>query len=212
MIPLLLISMSFASNGRGPWYTDGMGPIAEEAWGTDDILWDTDNDGYGDGFEVAMGWDPLVSNGNYGGDDNDGDILSNAAEQNRYNTNPNAWDTDNDGIGDSIEIARNMDPNSADYGYGGLDTDEDKLTDAFEINVLGTDEQFSDTDHDDYTDSCEYAAGTDPTDANSHPTPPEGPPTGGAIGVPGDAEFSDFMLVMILLLQLVLIYMLWKKK
>ena len=212
LIPILLLGIVFAANGKGPWYTDGLGPVAEQAWGTNLNEWDTDNDGYGDGFEVAIGWDPTAPDGGYGGADDDADILSNAAETYRYGTSPSLWDTDNDGIGDSVEIARGMNPNSADYEYGGQDTDEDKLSDVFEIDVIGTDPEHSDSDGDDYTDSCEYAAGTDPNDAGDFPAPPEGPPQGAAIGIAAEASMNSFLLVMVLLLQLIVIYMLYTKK
>lgn len=171
IIPLLLLSVGLASNGKGPWATDGLGPKAEAIWNTNLFEWDTDDDGYGDGFEVAIGWNPLVSDGDYSGTDNDEDVLSNEAETEEYGTNPNLWDTDNDGVGDSIEIIRETDPLSADYGYGGADSDNDRLSDAFEINVLGTDELNWDTDDDHFSDSNEYAAGTDPFDKEDYPTP-----------------------------------------
>lgn len=211
VIPFLLFGTAFAGNGGGPQYRDGMGPMAEAQWGTSDALDDTDNDGFCDGFEVAIGWSPLVRNGYYGGVDTDLDCFSNLAEQRKYGTNPNLWDTDNDGAGDSIEIARGMNPLVADYNYGGADTDEDKLSDAFETNILGTQTTHSDSDNDDYTDSCEYAAGTDPLDVDSHPEP--APPVGAAIGVSGTETINtNTLLILVLLLEFVIIYMLWKKK
>ena len=114
---------------------------------------------------------------------------------------------------EALEIARDMDPLVADYTYGGDDTDEDKLTDAFEINILGTDEEHDDTDEDDYTDSCEYAAGTDPLDENDYPAPEEEPPIyGAAIGISPEGDYTDTLLLIVLLLEFVIIYMLWKKK
>ncbi|MBI1291108.1 hypothetical protein GC173_07670 [bacterium] len=71
--------------------------------------------------------------------DDDADGLSNDEEIGIYFTNPNNSDTDNDGIGDGIEVSSGTDPNDvADPGYALVDTDGDGIVDGLEI-ALGLD-------------------------------------------------------------------------
>ena len=89
---------------------------------------DTDGDGLTDYFETfILGSDPTIS-GKEAKADDDGDKLSNIDEQ-KYNTNPNSSDTDDDGLTDYYEINEsNTDPLKADTdGDGIIDSEEIKL-------------------------------------------------------------------------------------
>ena len=89
---------------------------------------DTDSDGLTDYFETfILGSDPTIS-GKEAKADDDGDKLSNIDEQ-KYNTNPNSSDTDDDGLTDYYEINEsNTDPLKADTdGDGIIDSEEIKL-------------------------------------------------------------------------------------
>ena len=89
---------------------------------------DTDGDGLTDYFETfILGSDPTIS-GKEAKADDDGDKLSNIDEQ-KYNTNPNSADTDDDGLTDYYEINEsNTDPLKADTdGDGIIDSEEIKL-------------------------------------------------------------------------------------
>lgn len=67
-------------------------------------LFDSDNDGLGDGDEVGVyGTDPLDS-------DSDGDGLSDGQEVNIYSTNPLLADSDGDGFNDLFEVNTGYDP------------------------------------------------------------------------------------------------------
>ncbi len=64
------------------------------------------------------------------------------------------FDTDHDGLADSIEIKLGTDPKNA-------DTDGDGLADGKEV-ILGTNPLKADTDGDGYTDSVEVKSGYNP--------------------------------------------------
>ncbi len=68
---------------------------------------DSDDDGLLDGFEVANGFDPLISGEETGDPDADG--LDNLAEQSA-GTDPHLADTDGDGFDDGVEVAMGTDP------------------------------------------------------------------------------------------------------
>jgi hypothetical protein len=57
------------------------------------------------------------------------------------------------------------------------DTDSDGLSDEEEINNIGTNPNYHDTDGDGYGDGIEIAAGTDPLDPYDHPVPATPTPT-----------------------------------
>jgi len=63
---------------------------------------DSDNDGWLDGIEFEMGWDPLDPNSPDNGEDPDGDSLT-SEEEIQIGTDPLDWDTDGDGISDGDE-------------------------------------------------------------------------------------------------------------
>jgi hypothetical protein len=97
---------------------------------------DTDDDGLGDGDEIAHGTSPTVA-------DSDGDGLSDGQEG-RAGTNPRKRDSDGDGLQDGVD-----------------DQDGDGLTNAGEF-IATTDPQVADTDADGAGDGAEVTAGTDP--------------------------------------------------
>ena len=141
---------------------DGLRDGEEIARGTSPLFPDTDGDGLTDGVEVrSYGTDPLRK-------DSDGDGLS---DQEEIPLGPNP---DNDGLNDSVELARGTDPLRRDTDGDGLpdgletvsspllaDTDSDGLGDAEETayNLRSYD---SDFDADGLYDEMEIRIGTDP--------------------------------------------------
>lgn len=115
---------------------------------------------------VARNLDP---NADDGGEDPDGDTLTNFQEY-ELGSHPRLADTDGDGLNDNFEA--NTDPLNP-------DVDGDTLLDGEEIATYGTDPNDTDSDDDTFEDQAEVAAGTDPLDANSVPA------RGGAIRVGG---------------------------
>jgi PKD repeat protein len=85
---------------------DGLSSAQEASAGTDPDNADSDGDRQLDGREVSCGSDPL-NPGSFvtGGPDADGDLLPDACEA-IAGTDPNARDTDGDGITDGIEFLR----------------------------------------------------------------------------------------------------------
>ena len=78
-------------------------------------------------FHVSEGWEGYNTDPN--ASDSDGDGLNDGDEVNTYNTNPNDWDTDWDGLNDDKEINHyGTNPNNP-------DTDEDGLDDFTEIDM-----------------------------------------------------------------------------
>ena len=155
---------------------------------------DSDNDGLGDHAEEFYGTNPLLG-------DSDQDGLSDSREVLLYRTNPLSNDTDSDGLSDYYEIHYGLNPKDAsdatsDADEDGLtnleefqhstnprdsDTDDDSLTDGEEVNEHFTDPTKADTDGDGWSDSWELYYGTDPLDPLDYPdfetTPPlTGPP------------------------------------
>ena len=138
---------------------------------TDPELYDTDGDGYSDGYEVYESYtDPLD-----GGIDSDGDGWMDGAEMTTWKTDPMDADTDGDDIPDGVENP---------IGSPGQDSDGDGLIDALDADsdndgiddieeaIAGldgyvTDPTDADTDGDLITDGAEVRIyGTDPTDPN----------------------------------------------
>jgi uncharacterized membrane protein len=141
------------------------GPTTSE---TDPENYDTDSDGFSDGYEIYHAYsDPLI------GEDSDGDGWMDGQELVVYKTDPNDTDTDGDGLTDDVE-------NPLGTPYPGRDTDGDGLIDALDLdsdndglgdweehNVHGTDPYDVDTDGDALRDNAELEIyGTDPTDAD----------------------------------------------
>ena len=69
-------------------------------------------------------------------------------------------DNDGDGLTNSQEWGLGTDPEDA-------DTDNDTLTDGFEVNTFGSNPLDEDTDNDDLGDGAEFLAGTNPNDPDS---------------------------------------------
>ncbi|MEW6536814.1 MAG: DNRLRE domain-containing protein [Candidatus Auribacterota bacterium] len=105
-----------------------------------------------------------------------------------HGLNPNASDSDNDGLDDLWEISNNLNPhsnntaqndddndgltNEEEYAQGtdpyNQDTDEDNLTDNEEVTLYGTNPNKPDTDNDGLTDYDElFTYTTSPTDNDS---------------------------------------------
>jgi hypothetical protein len=157
---------------------------------------DTNNDKLSDYAEEFFGTNPMLS-------DSDQDGLSDYLEVSLYRTNPLSNDTDNDSMDDYYEVQYSLNPKDAsdtsnDIDSDGLnnveeyqnnthprnsDTDEDFLDDGQEVNEYFTDPTNPDTDGDGWTDSWEIYYQTDPLDPLDYPnvrtTPPfsEPPPT-----------------------------------
>jgi hypothetical protein len=136
---------------------------------------DTDDDNLTDYFELSYrNLNPLDDDTDGDGtldgqDDNEPDGLSNVREQ-RYETNPNAIDTDADGLTDSYEVEVTLTvPTSADSDSnrtaanesrngvldGQEDFENDTLESALEQNI-STDPFDPDTDNDTLTDAFEH--------------------------------------------------------
>ncbi len=90
--------------------------------------------------------------------DTDGDGLTNADEDELWNSNPLSNDTDGDGYLDYTEVINGYDPN----GSGKLDSDGDGLTDYAEMTLHWTNRYDSDSDNDGYADGVEIANGYNP--------------------------------------------------
>ena len=119
---------------------DGLDTSAERAAGTSGALSDTDGDRQLDGPEVACGSNPLDPLSRVvGGPDADSDLLPDACEA-IAGTDPNAADSDGDGVIDGVEFLR--------LGTNPLlrDTDGDGCNDAREVASLNADRVVSSGD------------------------------------------------------------------
>lgn len=148
---------------------DGLTDIEEARhYKTDSQLIDTDTDGLGDGLEVNEYWTlPLMA-------DTDGDKYIDGVEV-RLGTDPTESsshpspetpgfeDLDGDGIPNKEERLQGTDPQR-------VDSDFDGLSDFEEIRRYLTSPILVDTDGDGHWDGEEVAAGTDPMDAEKHPS------------------------------------------
>ena len=146
-------------------------------YGTNPLALDTDGDGVTDGDEVSGQYgiiDPTNADTDYDG-------LSDGDELFLHSTNPVMSDTDTDGLGDADDpdplVLTDRDGDllgdglEAYYGTNpdNPDSDEDQLTDTYELFTTGTDPNVFDTDGDGTGDAVENASGTNPLDPNSHP-------------------------------------------
>lgn len=132
---------------------------------------DSDNDG-------AYDWEELLYGGNPNIKDTDGDGKTDGEEIYVLNTDPESPDTDKDGVPDgedaepntynapkidSIEVTSYIDEYTITESLGGIDSDEDGLSDLTEF-YKGTDPQEEDSDSDGLGDGEEILLiGTDPT-------------------------------------------------
>ncbi|MGD9612820.1 MAG: LamG-like jellyroll fold domain-containing protein, partial [Kiritimatiellia bacterium] len=121
-----------------------------------DWLGDPDADGLHNGREWELGTDPQAA-------DTDGDGLADYAEAMVHGTDPTSPDTDGDGLLDPWELAHGLDP-LADDAAG--DPDGDGLTNLQE-QAHGTDPHAADPDGDGLDDGDEIAWGTDPFRADT---------------------------------------------
>ena len=130
---------------------------------TNPLVEDSDNDMLDDLEEITPGDDGYITNPNDGDTDNDG--LGEYLEVNIYNTNPTLDDTDGDGLLDGEEV----------YTYGTIptntDSDEDTLSDYEEV-FSGSDGYITnprdpDSDNDGLNDGYEMSIGTNPTSSDS---------------------------------------------
>jgi Bacterial Ig domain/Bacterial TSP3 repeat len=121
---------------------------------------DTDHDQMDDFWESTHG---LIVGVNDAAEDPDGDGLTNQ-EEFQNNTDPQAADTDGDGLADGAELNQyQTDPLVA-------DTDGDRLNDGDEVNAYGSNPLVKDTDGDGFIDGFEAAEGSDPADPSSIPS------------------------------------------
>jgi Cu/Zn superoxide dismutase len=149
---------------------DGLGDGDElEVYRTDPLRVDTDGDGVDDATEIDAGSDPTDPNSV----PDDGTVTLDAdsdglidEEELQLGTDPNDADSDNDRLSDGFEVREfGTDPLAA-------DSDDDGLGDGDELEVYRTDPLRADTDADGVDDATEVDAGTDPTDPNSVPGTP----------------------------------------
>lgn len=136
---------------------------------------DSDGDGYSDKVEIDL--NTLAndaSSPNAIVADNDFDGLSNE-EEILNKTKVNVFDTDNDGLSDWYEIYTSLtDPLVA-------DTDGDYLSDGLEVKIILTDPNNIDSDSDGLEDGQEVLLGLDPTNTDSD---------GDSISDPDEADFD----------------------
>ncbi len=122
----------------------------------DDALEDPDEDGLTNLEEYGLHTNPQA-------EDTDDDGLSDGDEAHTYGCNPLSPDSDDDGLTDGVEVnTHRTDPNDP-------DTDNDELDDGAEVTMHGTDPLDDDSDDDGYSDGAEMLGNTDPTDPHDYP-------------------------------------------
>lgn len=129
---------------------------------------DTDSDGIPDLWEEHLGMNPASSlDSEIDEDVPQVDFLNNYWEY-RYRTNREVFDTDNDGMGDGLEVSRGRNPRSP---GDGPDQDGDGMPDRWEIenklNPFFDGDREGDPDADRLVNLTEYQLGLDPNDADS---------------------------------------------
>ena len=147
--------------GTNPLKTDTDGDTLSDfaevrTHGSNPLLKDTDGEGLNDAAEIAAGSSPLLQ-------DTDGDGMKDLWEW-TYGLNlladDTALDKDNDGLANLQENLRGTNANRA-------DTDNDTLTDGFEVNTFLSNPTRYDSDFDSAHDGQEFAAGTLPNQADT---------------------------------------------
>ncbi len=108
---------------------------------------DSDGDGLADWFEM-LGWEVSY------------ELANGVRVQSYVTSNPFVADTDDDGLDDTEENARSLDPRTC-------DTDVDLVDDAAEIYLYASNPNDQDTDDDGFADNTELAFRTSPTLADT---------------------------------------------
>ena len=146
---------------------DGLDDGEEIDIGTDPNNWDTDGGGVEDGVEwIIDETNPIddPTDDNVAGNDDDGDGLSNGQES-VYGTDPNDNDTDDDLMSDGYEV------NTVESNPTLKDSDSDGINDTVEWNVTSTDPNDADTDGDGLSDGYDeylnYGTNPDNPDTDS---------------------------------------------
>jgi hypothetical protein len=157
---------------------DGLCGILEDYYGTNPDLFDSDDDGLWDNYELKNGLDPCDDGTDVWGWDGASWIIIGAGEGNI--DNGIAGDPDTDGLVNLYESWANSDPQESDTdgdtiddceeyypGVDGyetdptkMDTDEDDIDDNVEINVYNSHPNDPDTDNDGLLDGEEVTHGT----------------------------------------------------
>ncbi|MGA1866060.1 MAG: transglutaminase domain-containing protein [Thermoplasmatota archaeon] len=150
-----LLNWAFSDPSSNDTDGDGLDDFLEIEIGTDPGIFDTDNDGRGDGDELytVPYTDPLNP-------DTDNDGLLDGREL-QLLTSPILPDTDGDLRQDGFEFWSGTDPNNADPPLARMDKDNDGLADSFELNI-GTSISQNDTDGDGLSDGFEFVLGSSP--------------------------------------------------
>ncbi|MDA0321568.1 MAG: hypothetical protein O2923_02470 [Verrucomicrobia bacterium] len=155
---ILLLDTNVLENVR---YYEAWDAVADSDWdtladgrelriyGTLPSHTDSDADGMGDGWEIAYGFDPVVSNTGTGDGDTDGLIDRDEA---RYGTDPGNGDSDGDGTDDGDEVSQGSDPaDDEDTGSNSrartlvVTTDQSTSADELRFNLHRTGTPFSTT-------------------------------------------------------------------
>ncbi|MBM7584621.1 uncharacterized protein (TIGR03034 family) [Bacillus pakistanensis] len=127
---------------------------------------DTDGDTITDGIEFQEGMNPFIM-------DSDGDGLKDNIEyENKSSISPTKYDTDLNLISDADEDIdgdglNNKDEQDYQTSLIKKDSDQDGLTDGFEVQQFDSLPYADDTDGDGLSDGDEFALKTDPNDADS---------------------------------------------
>ncbi len=135
------------------WYVDFNGQRHEVTWNNLMDLFKS--------LSLGITNNNLSKIATYNDYDNDG--LSDADELNFYKTNPYNADTDGDGYQDGEEVKNGYNPlGEGLLGLEFMDTDNDGLSDADELNFYKTNPYNADTDGDGYQDGEEVKNGYNP--------------------------------------------------
>ena len=141
--------------------SDGLPDDQETQMGTNPNNPDSDSDGLNDGYEINIPpyTDPTLA-------DTDSDGLTDS-EEIQLGTNPTNPDSDGDGFNDGNEVAEGSGPN--DYNDRPVDSDNDGMSDSWEITHFGDLSQDAPSDFDDDTliNLDEYNYNTDPTNPDT---------------------------------------------
>ncbi len=155
------------------WLFNGAHAVKTNSWlpglYNDPDSTDSDGDGLPDWWEIKYNLNPLSAAGDDGAwGDPDHDGLNNRAEY-LAGTNPKAWDTDGDGIGD-YDSRRGPGTRT----WGELYMAGDGIPDLWKVQYgLSPDYYLAheDADGDGWSNYAEYQAGTDPSNPSNFPLP-----------------------------------------